>query len=147
MECGLMYDGIERLEPGPAPWRDDARLRRGRLSTAVVLDTTPQGYLVFDGRMRVVLNNPQAVRLLGLQHDTDQASLPRRLQGSDTLDAGAKLALSQAAQAARCGDYATEMQHIGGLQVSIRPLSREAGAASAADAGDGAFWLVSLTAV
>ena len=146
MECGLMYDGVERLKSGPAPCWGDVRPRRSRVSDAV-LDTASQGYLVFDGWMRVVLSNPQAAHLLGLRHHAGQASLPRLLQASGTLDASARLVLSQAAQAARSGDCATEEQRIGGLQVSIRPLSREAGAASAADAGDGAFWLISLTAV
>ena len=140
-----MYDGIERPEPGPAFYLRDARPRCGRASAAAVLDTTPQDYLVFDSRMRVVLSNPQAARLLGLRHHAERASLPRLLQDSDTLNASEQLALSQAAQAARSGDCATEVQHIGSLQVSIRPLSQEAGAASAAGAGDGAFWLVSLT--
>ncbi len=144
-----MYDGVQRLEPGPAPWRGNAHLRRGRAGAPAVLDTTPRGYLVFDGRMRVVLNNPQAARLLGLQHHAGRTSLPQWLHDSDILDAGAQLALSQAAQVARCGDYTTEVQCIGGLQVSIRPLSQEAGTASAASAGDGdgAFWLVSLAAL
>ena len=97
--------------------------------------------------MRVVPNNPQAARLLGLQHHAGRASLPRQRQDFDTLDAGAQLALSPAARAARCGDYAMEVQRIGSLQVSIRPLSREAGAVSAAGACDGAFWLGSLTDV
>ncbi len=138
-----MYDGID--EPRPAIGRSDAYLRCGRVGVAAVLDTTSQGYLVFDGRMRIVLSNPQAARLLGLRHHAGRASLPRLLQDSDALDASAQLALSQAARAARCGDCATEVQRIGGLQVSIRPLSRDAGAASTAGAGDGAFWLVSLT--
>ena len=142
-----MYDGIERPEPGPAFYLSNARTHCGRASAAAVLDTTLQGYLVFDSRLRVVLGNPQAVRLLGLGHDANRASLPRLLQASDTLDASEQLALSQAAQAARSGDCATEVQHIGSLQVSICPLSQEAGAASAAGAGDGAFWLVSLTTV
>ncbi len=142
-----MYDGIERLESGPAPWRGDVRPRLGQVSAAAVLDTTSQGYIVFDGRMRVVLSNPQAARLLGLRHHAGRTSFPRLLQDSGTLDASAQLALSQAAQAARCGDGATDVQHIGGLQISVRPLSREAGAACASGAGDGAFWLVSVTAV
>lgn len=142
-----MYDGIERPKPGPAFCRGDALARRDRGSAAAVLDTTPQGYLVFDGRMRIVLDNPQAVRLLGLRHHADRASLSRRLQDSSTLDASEQLVLSRAAQAARSGDCATEVQRIGNLQVSIRPLSQEARAASAVGAGDGAFWLVSLTTV
>ena len=142
-----MYDGVERLESGFASWRGDAHSSRGRVGGGAVLDTTSQGYLVFDGRMRVVLSNPQAARLLGLRHHADRASLPRLLQDADTLDASAQLALSQAAQAARCGAPATGVQLIGGLQVSIRPVSREAGAASATGAGDGAFWLVSLRTV
>jgi PAS domain-containing protein len=147
MECTLMSDSVERLECGPTPWRGDSRPNRNRVSVAAVLDTTSQGYLVFDGRMRVVLNNPQAARLLGLRHDAGRASLPQLLKGSNTLDASAQLALSQAVQAARCGDSTAEAQRVGGLQVSIRPLSREAGTPSPAGAGDGAFWLVSLATV
>ena len=142
-----MYDGVERLEPRPALCRSDAHPRLGRVSAGTVLDTTFQGYLVFDGRMRVVLSNPQARRLLGLRRHAGRTCLPRLLQDSDTLDANAQFTLSQAAQAARCGDCSTDVQLIGGLRVSIRPLSREAGAAPTAGAGDGAFWLVSLTAV
>ena len=142
-----MYDGIERPEPGSAFCGGDAPARRDRVSAAAVLDTTSQGHLVFDGRMRIVLDNPQAVRLLGLRHHADRASLSQWLQASGTLDASEQLALSQAAQAARSGDCATEVQRVGNLQVSIRPLSQEARTASAAGAGDGAFWLVSLTAV
>lgn len=142
-----MYDGFERPEPAPVPRRDDTPPRRGRVSAAAVLDTTSQGYLVFDSRMRVVLCNPQAARLLGLPHHAGRGSLPRLLQDSGTLCASAQLALSQAARATRRGDCPTDVQRIGGLQVSIRPLSREAGAASPAGAGDGAFWLISLTAV
>ena len=142
-----MYDCVERPEPGPAPCRGDARPRRGQVSDAALLDTTSQGYLVFDGQMRVVLSNPQAARLLGLRHHPERVSMLRLLRDSDTLDASALLVLSQAAWAARRGDCAMDVQPIGGLQVSIRPLSREAGKASAAGGGDGAFWLVSLTAV
>jgi len=142
-----MYDGVERPEPGPVPRRGDAPPRRGRVSAAAVLDTTSQGYLVFDGRMRVVLCNPQAARLLGLLHHAGRSSLPRLLQDSGTLCASAQLALSQAARAARRGDCPVDMQRIGGLQVSIRPLSPEASAASLAGAGNGAFWLISLASV
>lgn len=144
-----MYDGVERLESGLASWRGDTRSSRSRVGGGAVLDTISQGYLVFDGWMRVVLSNPQAGRLLGLRHHADRTSLAQLLRDADTLDASAQLALSQAAQAARCGTPATDVQRIGGLEVSIRPLSREAGAGavSTAGAGDGAFWLVSLRAV
>ena len=141
-----MYDGVECPEPGAAP-RSEARPRRGRVSAAAVLDSTAQGYMVFDSRMRVVLCNPQAGRLLGMVQRTGRGSLSRLLQGSATLGASAQLALSQAAQAARRGECPADAQRIGGLQVSIRPLSGEAGAASPAGAEEGAFWLISMAPV
>ena len=146
MGCSLMYDGVERPEPGPAPRRCDARPCRSRVSAAAVLDSTSQGYLVFDSRMRIVLCNPQAARLLGLPHHTGRGSLLQLLLHSDTLGASAQLALSQMARAARHGECPVDVQRIGGLQVSIRPLSREAGAASVTGAGNGAFWLISMIA-
>ena len=142
-----MYDGVECPGPGPASCRGGAPPRRSRVSAAAVLNSTTQGYLVFDSRMRVVLCNPQAVRLLGIAQQAGRGSLSRLLQDSATLGASAQLALSQAAQAARRGDCPADAQRIGGLQVSIRPLSGEAGAASPAGAGEGAFWLLSMAPV
>ena len=131
------------------------------MSAGAVLDTAVQGYLVFDARLRVVLCNPQAARLLGVARQAGRGSLSRMLQGSSTLGAGAQLALVQAAQAARRGDGPPDVLGIGGLQVHVRPLSAPApgapGAAGghagdgahaddAGPAGDGAFWLISLEA-
>ena len=147
MDDLLLHDRAERTSTTPDPDGGDARPRRGRVSAAAVLETAAQGYLVFDARMRVVLCNPQAARLLGIARQPGRGSLSRLLQASKTLGAGAQMALSHAAQAARHGDCPADAQRIAGLQVLIRPLSAEGGAASPACAAEGAFWLVSLDTV
>ena len=145
MECSLMYDGIAGSEREHGPNRADVRPRRSRVSAAAVLDTTAQGYLVFDARMRVVLCNPQAARLLGIARQAGRGSLSQLLQGSATLGTSAQMALLQAAQAARRIGCPANGQRIGGLQVAIRPLSGDADAGM--PDGAGAFWLLSLAPV
>ncbi len=146
MDSVMLRDGAGR----PSADRKDgtARLRRGRVSAAAVLDTAAQGYLVFDSRMRVALCNPQAARMLGVPQQPGRHALTRLLQDSATLGASAQLALSQAAHAARHGDCPAEGQRIGSLHATIRPLP--AGDADA-DTPPGlqhcAFWLISLDAV
>ena len=172
MDGSLTLGAAKRAGAGPV--RGAPRRGRGRVSAGAVLDTAVQGYLVFDARLRVVLCNPQAARLLGVARQAGRGSLSRMLQGSSTLGAGAQLALMQAAQAARRGDGPSDMLGIGGLQVQVRPLSApalgapdappgvhagavarpgavvrpgdDAHAADAGQAGDGAFWLISLEA-
>jgi len=145
MDGLLTLDGAKRSCAGAS--RGIPRPRRGRVSAGAVLDTAAQGYLVFDARLRVVLCNPQAARLLGVARQAGRGSLSRMLQESSTLGAGAQLALMQAAQAARRGDGPLDAQEIGGLQAHVRPLSAPADDAPAtpgASLADGAFWLISL---